>query len=570
MFLRTLKIYKGGEILRTITFKKGMNFIVDNTPINDDVKQSGNSVGKTTVLRLVDYCLGSKGDSIWRDTENNTKENTVVKLFLEENNVEVELELVDSFERPRKTIVIRRNFLSGKDKQILVNSEKTSENDLRVLLNSELFGIVGPDPSFRYMIAKFIRNDSHRMSKTLRYLFQATTDTVYESVHLKLLGIDFEPELIKEKGRITESLKTEKKVIDRLTKDFSENALTQALVIIERDIEKLNVSKNSYQISGTDQNLIDNLNDTKYRISKISEDVAEIELKLKLINESVAELRVGISKTDLGALKAIYENAKAYLPELHKKFEDVLTFHNSMVSNKIAYLTRNVEIDNRRLTEKKEERRQLLAIENRLVQELNSVISLDVYNDLIFELNKKFEEKGRKESLLNQVQSVQKSIDEKTTRLDEINGTLASYEKELIEKEKEFNKFFAEISNELYGEQCILTHGKSNENYRFEIQDLQANKGSGKKKGEIASFDLAYIKFSESIGIKAPKFVLHDSPEDVSINQLLTIVKIANEINGQFIVSVLRDKFLSTEDAKSAIDDNKIVELSENDKLFRF
>lgn len=569
MFLSKLHIYKNKEILRTIPFGKGVNFIVDNTPI-DDEKQSGNSVGKTTVLRLVDYCLGSKGDNIWRDTEYRAKDNTEVKLFLEENNIEVELEIVDSLDNTNKTILLRRNFLSGRDKAIYVNGEKISNADLRLFLNKEFFGIEGTNPSFRFLIAKFIRSDHHRMSHTLRYLYQAATDTIYESVHLKLLGIDYDPELIIEKSSISESLKTEKKIFDRLTRDFSENALTQALAIIERDIEKMNVAKNGYKISGSDQNLIDKLNETKYEISKKSEGIAELELKLRLIEESVNELKLGISKTDLSALKAIYDNASAYLPELHKKFEDVLNFHNSMVDNKIAYLTRNFEADNRELSLRKTDRNEMLELERQLVKELNAVISLDEYNDLIFELNKKFEEKGKKEGLLSEIRAVQNSIDEKSKRLEEINNTLASYEDELNEKEKKFNEFFAELSDELYGEQCILTHDKVKENYKFGIQDLQANKGSGKKKGEIASFDLAYIKYCAAEGIKAPKFVLHDSPEDVSINQLLTLVKIANDLDGQFIVSVLKDKFLSSAEAEAVIESNKVVELSEAEKLFKF
>lgn len=569
MFLKTLNIYKEENLLRTIPFKKGMNFIVDNTPVND-VRQSGNSVGKTTVLRLIDYCLGSSGENIWKDSENKNKENTEVKIFLEENNVEVELVIVDSLDDSKKTILLRRNFLNGKEKKIWINSDKISDKELKLFLNKEFFGIDGANPSFRNMIAKFVRNDHHRMSNTLRYLHQASTDPAYESIHLKLLGIEFDLDLIREKSRLTESLKTEEKIIERLTRDFSENAINQALAIIERDIEKLNISKNDFKISGTDQNLIDALNETKYQLSRKSEEISELELKLKLIEESVNELKIGISKTDLGALRAIYENAKVYVNELHKKFEDVIVFHNSMVENKIVYLTRNSVADNRHLEILKLEYSGLLIKEQELVKELNSIISLDVYNDIIFELNKKFEEKGRKEGLLNQIKAVQKSIDEKSERLEEINKTLASYEEELNSKELSFNQFFAEISNEMYGEQCILTHNRVRENYKFGILDLHANKGSGKKKGEIASFDLAYIKYSELNGIKSPKFVLHDSPEDVSINQLLTLVKIANELNGQFVVSVLKDKFLSSEEAKYVIDSNKIVELSENDKLFKF
>lgn len=44
------------EIIREIPFVKGMNFIVD---AGKD-QEKGNSVGKTTVLKLIDICLGAK------------------------------------------------------------------------------------------------------------------------------------------------------------------------------------------------------------------------------------------------------------------------------------------------------------------------------------------------------------------------------------------------------------------------------------------------------------------------------------------------------------------------------
>ena len=51
-------------------FKAGLNLIIDNT---DDVssKSTGNNVGKTTVLKLIDFCLGADANIIYTDTENN-------------------------------------------------------------------------------------------------------------------------------------------------------------------------------------------------------------------------------------------------------------------------------------------------------------------------------------------------------------------------------------------------------------------------------------------------------------------------------------------------------------------
>ena len=53
MFLKSLKIEKENILIREIFFNKGINLIVDETPAKDRT-QSGNNVGKTTVLRLID------------------------------------------------------------------------------------------------------------------------------------------------------------------------------------------------------------------------------------------------------------------------------------------------------------------------------------------------------------------------------------------------------------------------------------------------------------------------------------------------------------------------------------
>ena len=60
MFLKRLDIQNNDSIIRSINFHKGINLIIDETQTSDK-KESGNNVGKTTVLRLIDFCLGGKG-----------------------------------------------------------------------------------------------------------------------------------------------------------------------------------------------------------------------------------------------------------------------------------------------------------------------------------------------------------------------------------------------------------------------------------------------------------------------------------------------------------------------------
>ena len=68
MFIKKLIISNLTNIIREIDFCSGLNLIIDDTPIEDS-KLTGNNVGKTTVLKLIDFCLGAKGDIIYTDTE---------------------------------------------------------------------------------------------------------------------------------------------------------------------------------------------------------------------------------------------------------------------------------------------------------------------------------------------------------------------------------------------------------------------------------------------------------------------------------------------------------------------
>ena len=59
-------------------------------------------------------------------------------------------------------------------------------------------------------------------------------------------------------------------------------------------------------------------------------------------------------------------------------------------------------------------------------------------------------------------------------------------------------------------------------------------------------------------------FIMHDQLENMHDNQLNTIVEVANSINGQYIVPILRDKIPSNID----ISDFEVLSLSQDDKLF--
>lgn len=81
------------KVIRDISFSKGLNFIVDA-----DESTKGNNVGKTTVLRLIDICLGANDiKNIYVDSETKAK-NTVLENYIVEHKVTIILTISSQFE----------------------------------------------------------------------------------------------------------------------------------------------------------------------------------------------------------------------------------------------------------------------------------------------------------------------------------------------------------------------------------------------------------------------------------------------------------------------------------------
>ena len=121
MFLKSLQISNIYGLIRDIRFHAGLNLIIDETP-SDVADATGNNVGKTTVLVLIDFCLGASAKGIYTDPENKKSEYAVVKNFLIESQALVTLTLSEDLENPlANELIVERNFLPRKTIQVCFN-----------------------------------------------------------------------------------------------------------------------------------------------------------------------------------------------------------------------------------------------------------------------------------------------------------------------------------------------------------------------------------------------------------------------------------------------------------------
>jgi uncharacterized protein YydD (DUF2326 family) len=568
MFLKNLTISHGSTILRDIEFRSGINLIVDET-VDGDAISTGNSVGKTTVLVLIDFCLAGNPKNIYTDPETKKEENKVVKDFLIQKKVLITLTLVKSFDDDRGKVVIERNFLSKKEIVRRVNGDDLTEDEFEATLLKLLFPTHKNDkPTLRQIISHNIRYRDESLNNTLKTLHGFTSDVEYETLYLFLLGCDFKKGATKQE--LLTRIKQEETYKNRLERVQTKTAYEATLSLIEDNIVGLNKRKANLNLNEDFENNLNELNDLKYEITRLSGQIGHLQMKRSLILESREELNSDLATIDFQELRILYGQAVSTLDKVHKTFEELVQFHNKMLEEKVKFITKELPAIEAEIAKHQSNLSRLLQKEGQLSESLSKSDSFEELEKIISQLTDSFRQKGELETIIQQLNEVEGNISDLVEKTEEIDSELFSDEFEVVLKAQvnKFNKHFAAVSNTLYGEQYALKYDKVNQKggqrlYKFSA--FNTNFSSGKKQGEIACFDIAYTMFADEEKIPCLHFLLNDKKELMHDNQLVKISELVNKSNIQFVASILRDK-LPSEINKP---ENIILSLSQNDKLLR-
>jgi len=569
MFLKSLRIEGNEGLIREIVFRKGVNLIVDNS---EGDNESGNNVGKTTILRLVDYCLGGKGENIVRDPEFRTT--SPVKDFLIQKEVLLTLVLTDSLEIPgARTITIERNFLPRADAVVRIDGEKyslTGKNKFSQELMRRIFDCDEGKPTFRQIIAKNIRDEKDRLNNVLKVLHPTTTGVEYEALYQFWFGVQTDEgaayQLVKERIRRQELYRAQ------LANEFD---VTEFSIIddLQLSIDELKKKKAELDLEEDYQIQLNEFDRIKANITRIATRLSSVYLRRQLIEDGARALESDISHVTTEEIKRLYEEAKILVPDLQRSFDESVAFHNQMVKNKLAYITKELPT--------------LSAEERDLKCQLNEFEAKASEFKILFEKKKTFEflEKINAD-LQHQIERHAKLSEQKRiwvsciTEIERLKAQAGEYAENSRSLDAQvdanlelFNKILKRISMELYGEQYKLVRktvdnaGKQLDFLQFELRGVTTNPGTGEKKGQITAFDLAYIEYAEELGIPHLNFILHDQIENVDGRQIVTILeKLVPTIKCQYVAPILRDKVPSGVD----LEKYKIIELSKAEKLFKF
>tara|TARA_R110000850_G_scaffold84784_3_gene181972 strand:+ start:3261 stop:4982 length:1722 start_codon:yes stop_codon:yes gene_type:complete len=566
MFIKKIVISSPLEVIREIPFHKGINLIVDEA----EGQVTGNSVGKTTVLKLVDFCLGAKPKIIYEDPENKKESYTLVRDYLVDNKISVCLHLTEDLDDEQaRSVVIERNFLSRKNAIRKIDSQSYSETEFENKLTELFFpSQIGKKPTFRQIISHNIRYSDMSVSNTLKTLDRYTSDAEYETLYLFLLGCDFSKGSAKQE--ILQKIQQEDVFKKRLEKVQTKSAYEAALALIDIEIKDLNKKKSALSINENFEEDLDSLNKLRYHINLKSSEIGNLNIRKGLIEETKGELTTAASNVDLFQLGLVYKQASSKIDDLQKTFEELVIYHNQMVSERISYISKELPSLEEKIRKKDADLKRLLRRERELAELVSKSDSFEELEIMIANLNAKYRDKGEYESIISQLDEVEENIKAYESDLRDIDNELFSDEFEAIVRQQvnKFNEHFSATSEVLYGERYALKYDKvvnkkGQKLYKFSA--FNTNFSSGKKQGEISCFDIAYTNFADEENIPCMHFLLNDKKELMHDNQLVKIADLVNNSGIQFVASILRDKLPD----ELNCEDYFIVKLSENDKLFR-
>ncbi|MBB1489074.1 DUF2326 domain-containing protein [Oceanospirillum sediminis] len=563
MQLNSLTVYKNGSQLRQVKFRKGLNIIVD---LGDSNSSTGNSVGKSTLSRLVDYIFLSDGEDIYSEPEFGNVIPDVYE-FIVLNKIIVELEF-QGFNKKRRTLS-RSLEVKVKECNYYVDKTEVTLEKYTDILSSEIFGIFHSKPSIRHLANRFVRNNNRKMQNTVNMLNRYVKKDEYDEMYRFLYGFN-NLDLLLERSLVKKEISQKKNNLTAYRTPHTEDVLYRLLRPVEEREQAAKQRIMNFDFSGTEAGNVNALKSIRDEISELVIKISNVESKISYSERSISRLMKSSVEFQGKELAEIYSDAGAALSsELKRSYLELTIFHDALIKNKHHLIERD-------LVKKREELNNLNALielayqrEQEVFEKVKEPAVLDSIVTAMDELAKIKDELASVKSSISKIEDTKSEKELLEKRLKRIAVEITDLSS-LFDKYLEmFNKHFSRISHIFYGESYKLKMADpSDKKSKIHIANKSPNSTGGKKKGEISAFDFAYIDFINESQLKRPTFIFHDSIEDVDKKQILSIFEYASEMNGQYIVALLRDK-IADSDFSGILSKSKILELSEIDKFFK-
>lgn len=519
--------------------KPGLNVLLAQKTEGATNRQTRNRAGKTSFTEVVHFLTGSEAgpDSIFRTPD------------LAEYTFGMDFDLKDA-----RTVVERSG--SAKAKIYItappVPQRKLSATDWLTFLGEEMFGLSSLEaagskpPSFRSLFAYFVRRQASGAFTTpeKQAAMQGTGDM--QMALMFLLGLDWQI------ARDWQAVRDREKTLDELKKAAGTGAfgsiigkaadLRTQLTLQEARLKKLYSEIETFQV-------LPEYRELEVESATLTRQLNELANANTIDFAAIRDLEGALASEippDLEDLQAVYQEAGVALPGLVKRrYDDVKSFHQSVVRNRKDYLSSELEAAQLRIELRDSKKAQLDQRRAEIMGILRSHGALDQFLKLQGELGRLESEVESLRQRFEAAEQLEGTKNELEIERNRLTIRLRRDFSEQSERLAEAIVAFEETSQRLYESAGSMTVDETSNGPMFKFP-MQGQRSKGIKNMQIFCFDMMLMRLCAKRQM-GPGFLIHDSHlfDGVDGRQVISALRLGSEISRelgfQYIVTMNED-----------------------------
>ena len=523
---------------KTLEFNAGLNVLIAKKELGASEQQTRNRAGKTSLIEIIHFLTGAnvKKDLLFRAKEL-LNQSFAMDFDLAGRRVSVER----SGENKSKIHIIKemsQRYSSPNSKWISDLGEQMFE-----IQETEELGI---SPTFRSLFPYFVRRQASGafMTPEKQATMQQLSD--YQLALMYMLGLDWRL------AREWQAVRNQEKMLMELRKAASAGDLGRIigksadlrtqLTVADNQLNQLKEQVESFQILPHYRESELEADDLTQKLSNLANaNVIDTALENDLERAMKSE-----SPPPLTELEEIYAEAGIVLPDVAvKRYEEVSSFHASVIRNRQDYLKEEMESTKQRINMREQEKDRLDQRRAEVMSLLKSHGALDQFSLLQAEVGRK---QADAESLRQRF-DIAEQLEGRKNELDiERNRLALRLRRDLSEQSKRLKKAilaFEETSERLYELAGSMTVDPTTNGPKFSFP-MQGSQSKGIKSMQIFCFDMMLMQVCAERKI-GPGFLIHDSHlfDGVDGRQITHALKtgaeMADKFGFQYIVTMNED-----------------------------
>ena len=560
---------------RSAEFTKGFNVVLADRTKEETRKNSRNGLGKSTLIEIIHFCLGANADKDLKAAL------PVEKLPGWEFSLDLDVgprqvTVTRGLENPTNILVSGAPTNWPIQPSVRKGMEAYTAKDWNLLLGLFLFGLPydangesSRGPSFRSLISYFIRRRKGAYLKPFNpFARQPAMDEKINNAFL--LGLAWEDaselESIEKRGKGINALKTAIKAGVMQGFGGSLGELETRRVRLQGRVDKEHADLESFKVHPQYAEIQETANRLTGEIHDlVNANTVDREM-LELYQQNLSQEQPPPGDS----LDRIYQEAGIALPETAlRRIEDVRRFHETIISNRHAFLADEVKRLKGAISDREAQVQKQTAERAALMEILKTHGALEEYTRLqqrhmetVNELNavtSMIENHRDLESKTSEVKIAKERLHQKARRdLDE-RRTI---------RERAIS-LFNEYSQHLYSQPGNLVVDVGASGFKFEVE-IERSRSGGVENMKIFCYDLMLARLwteqSVSPGVLVHDSVIFDGVDERQRARALELAAQESEAHGFQYICALNSDMIPEKELSSDFDLSKFIRLRLTDE----